>query len=461
MSSRAHLKRSEATLQRSLDAWYDTGRSIKRGSELLGMAEATLQHHIRDAKKRGLVPTREKLNIPRGPTPDSPEFAAQQGDAPEYDLVHRVPDGMTLKGTSLRYDANGNVDQYWNKTKPQGLAPEDAVQLPDPKKIEKVSTLFDQQGRVTQQWVSERHDAAQRETLWQEYAKALAQDLPRAQPVPAPDVVTDTLATLLPVGDHHFGMMSWREETGADYDLAIAEKLLFKATDYLLAAAPACEQAFIVFLGDLQHYDSFDAVTPTSRNLLDADGRFPKMVRVAIRSMRYMIETALLRHKHVHVIVEIGNHDLSSSIFLMECMSNIYENEPRITIDTSPSHYHYFSFGKCLVGTHHGHGAKMEKLPLIMASDRPAEWGAAEYRYWLTGHIHSRTAQDYSGCTVESFRVLAPTDAWASQKGYRSARDMKCLILHKEYGEVARHTVNPMMIFNEGSAIKDVAAIKD
>jgi hypothetical protein len=193
------------------------------------------------------------------------------------------------------------------------------------------------------------------------------------------------------------------------------------------------------------HYDSFEPVTPTSRNQLDVDSRFPKMVRAAVRSMRFMIEEAARKHKEVHVVVEIGNHDLSSSIFLMECLHNIYENEPRITIDTSPKHYHYFSFGQCLVGVHHGHGAKPQALPMIMANDCPELWGGTKYRYWWTGHIHQQKTYDFPGCTVESFRVLAAPDAWAHQKGYRPHRDMKSIFLHKDYGEVGRFTANPDM----------------
>ena len=194
------------------------------------------------------------------------------------------------------------------------------------------------------------------------------------------------------------------------------------------------------------HYDSFEAVTPAHRNLLDADGRFPKMVRAAIKTIRYMISKALAKHKKVHVIIEIGNHDTSSSIFLMECMHNIYEDEPRITIDRSPSHYHYFRFGKCLIGTHHGDKAKFEKLPLIMAADRSTDWGETEFRYWLTGHIHHDSVKEFAGVKCESFRVLAAADAYAANAGYRAGRDMKAIVYHKHFGEVARHTVNPRML---------------
>lgn len=403
--------------------WEECDRSRKETAERLGLSAGAVQRRLEAWERK----------------------AAQQGYAPDFDITHPVPDGLTLKGTSIRYDGDGNIDQYWNKTRVQGRDIEDVVQLPDPKKIVKVSTLYDQQGNITQQWVSEKPEDAQREALWRECAAAMASELPRVDATPAPDSTSGELLAAYPVGDHHNGMLSWNKETGADYDLVIGEKLLASAIEYLTAATPACDQAIIPFLGDFTHYDSVHAVTPTSGNLLDADSRYPKMIRVAIRSMRYLVGAALRRHKRVHIIVEIGNHDLFSAIFLVECLANIYENEPRVTIDTSPAHYHYFEFGACLIGTHHGHGAKMDKLPLIMATDRAQIWGRTKHRYWWTGHVHHQQSMDYQGCSVESFRILPPPDAWAAQKGYRPIRDMKAIILHKEHGEVARHTVNPEM----------------
>ena len=333
--------------------------------------------------------------------------AALHGYAPDYDLVHPVPDGMKLRGVSTLYDTSG-----------------------DPKI----------------QWVKSEADKERQEDIFKEAITAMASDLPRIQPSKGPEHGSEKLMACYLVSDHHFGMLAWDEETGANYDLSISERLLTGSMDHLIVTAPPCNKASVVFLGDLLHYDSFETVTPTGRNPLDADGRFPKMVRVAIRCMRYLIESAAQRHKKVHVVVEIGNHDLSSSIFLMECLSNVYENEPRITVDTSPAHYHYFDFGKCLVGIHHGHGTKMANLPLIMATDRPEQWGAADYRYWWTGHVHIDQMKDFTGCKVESFRILAPKDAWAAEKGYRAQQDMKAIILHKDYGEVARHIVNPEML---------------
>jgi hypothetical protein len=411
-----------------LTAW-DTHGSSERASKALGITRQSLQNALQAVKRK----------------------AAQSGYAPAHGLTHALPDGLVSRGPSILYDANGNIERQWVKGKLAGRDPEEAIKLADPKKIVSLATNLDAQGNVLQQWVKEKPEDIQRERLWREFAKELAAELPRAEPVTAPEETDDHLMAVYPVGDHHLGMLAWDKETGADYDLSIGEALLTKASAYLIDKAPSCSHAAVIFLGDFLHYDSMESVTPTSRNQLDSDSRYPKMVRVAVRCMRFMIEQAARRHAHVRVIVEIGNHDLASSIFLMECLANIYENDPRITVDTSPMHFHYFDFGQCLVMTHHGHGTAMANLPLIMASDRPEEWGRTRYRYAYTGHIHQRktqaavSAQDFSGVTVESFRILAPSDAWAHQKGYRPIRDMKSIILHREFGEVARHTVNPSM----------------
>lgn len=369
--------------------------------------------------------------------------AVQQGHVPP--AIKPIPDGLTLRGTSTLYRDDGTVMQQWDKTKTQGRPEEETTPLPGP--ITKVSKLYDGQGRVIQEWVSAKATEEQKAQAWADYARELAATVDRAAPIPY--IMRPPLGDLLacyPVGDHHLGMLAWGTETGGgSYDMKISEDLLRNASTYLMRMAPCCDQALVAFLGDFLHYDSFDAVTPTGHNLLDADGRYPKMIRAGVRMMRHMVDAALERHGKVHVIVEIGNHDLSSSVFLMECLRCVYENEPRVTIDTLPSHYHYFKFGRNLIGTHHGHGTKMEKLPMIMAADRAKEWGETAHRYWWTGHIHNRTATDFAGCSVESFRILAPADAWAAQKGYRPIRDMKALVLHTEHGEVARHTVNPDM----------------
>jgi hypothetical protein len=254
------------------------------------------------------------------------------------------------------------------------------------------------------------------------------------------------LLVVYPIGDHHMGMLSWKHETGVSYDLDIGERLLTKAMQYLVDRSPPSQTALIVVLGDFMHYDSTTPETPEHSNPLDSDGRHQKMVRAAIRTIRRTIEMALAKHDKVHVIIEIGNHDLFSMAWMMESMAAIYEDNPRLTVDTNPSWFHYYLFGKCLFGVHHGHGVKMEDLPILMAQDRSEDWGQTRHRFWLTGHIHRRVALDHGGCSIESYRILPPPDAWAFNKGYRPKRDMHAVVYHREFGEQGRNIVSPWML---------------
>lgn len=342
--------------------------------------------------------------------------AAKQGYAPEYDYTRQVPDGFQVKG---------------------------------------VSTYYDKEGKVRGQWLKSQVDRERQLEMMHEAIAAITEPvkpLAARPPYLTSSAFSDRLACY-PVGDYHLGMLSWAKETGGNWDMKIAEDMMDAAIAHLMRGMPQANNALIALLGDFFHYDSMAAETPTSKNTLDSDTRYPMMVRAGIRIARLMIERALDFHGQVHVIVEIGNHDLSSMPFLMETLRVLYENEPRVTIDTSPAHYHYYRFGKALIGVHHGHGAKMDQLPMIMAADRPEDWGATKYRYWWTGHVHHAKTrnmvtanQDFVGCSAESFKILAPEDAYAAQKGYRSVRDMKAILIHREHGEVARFTFNPAMM---------------
>ncbi len=376
--------------------------------------------------------------------------ASQQGYNPEnsvFHMKHQVPNGFVLKGQSALVNENGTVSQRWDKTRLSGGERSDFQYVPDPKKIQSTATQVDQTGRVISQWTREVAGASAREEAWQAWADGLKEAIKPIKKIPVSKAKkASDLCAVYPIGDHHLGMLSWAAETGADYDIDIGERLLQAAFDYLIDASPACDTALIASLGDFQHYDSWESVTPTSGNMLDADGRFPKMVRASSRLLRYAIEAALKKHNRVHVIVEIGNHDLASSIWMMELLSQVFEKNPRVTIDTNPGHFHYFQFGKNLVGTHHGHGAKPERLANVMAADVPELWGKTDHRFWMTGHIHHDRVRDFDGVRWESFAVLAPADAYAKNKGYRSRREMKSILLHKEHGEMGRQIFTPGMM---------------
>lgn len=355
---------------------------------------------------------------------------------------------QVVRGISTLRDAGGSVKAVWEKTRARGQASEEAIHLADPKKLVSLATMTDSEGRVVVQWAKEKPEDIQRELLWLTFAEELSKKLPREKIVPASKARSNAdLLAVYPVGDHHLGMLAWEQETGdANYDMKIAEALLYQAANRLVDSCPACDQCVVAFLGDFLHYDTYETVTPAHRNLLDADGRYPKMVHVAVRLIRSVIAAALRRHQKVHVIFAKGNHDPSTAAFMSIMLDALYEKEERVSVDISPMHYHYYEFGRNLLGVTHGDKSKMDRLPSLMAHDRAEAWGRTQHRLWLTGHVHHDSKKSYPGCKVESLEVLPPLDAYASHAGYRGGRSMKALVLHREHGEIERHTVTPDML---------------
>lgn len=332
---------------------------------------------------------------------------ARKGYSPDHDMTHAVPDGYNVKG---------------------------------------VSTLYREDGTVAAQWVKSQADRERQMELLREACEAMTEDLPKVKPRKAGKCYLKSALTAYPIGDPHVGMLAWHEEAGESWDLSIAEQTHCAAMARLVEASPPTEQALIVNLGDAMHYDSMVPVTATSGNILDADGRYAKMARVAVKVIRQCIEAALTKHKHIHVKNVIGNHDQCGAVWLSLALAHVYSNEPRVTVDTTPSVFSYFRFGNNLIGCHHGHTCKPEKLPGVMATDRAKDWGETEHRYWFTGHVHHAAFREFPGVSVESFGTLAAKDAYAANGGWRSRRSMTAIVLDKQHGEIARSMVRPEML---------------
>lgn len=320
------------------------------------------------------------------------------------------------------------------------------IQPPSPVGIAAASsTLYDADGQIKLQWIKTKE--GQDPAKWVEHIKEVFADATPIARIAAPKKSANPkLLTVYPIGDHHVGMYSWAEETGADYDIKIAERLLISAIQHLVESAPASDTALIANLGDFFHVDNLKNVTNRSGNVLDVDTRYAGMIRAGVRMMRTVIDCALAKHKKVRVMCAIGNHDDIGALWLALALEQFYDANPRVQIETSPSKFYYHRHGKVLIGVTHGDTGKPEKMHSVMAVDRAADWGETQHRYWLTGHVHTRKVLEFPGVLWETFRVLSPTDAWATAAGYRSGRDMTSIVFHKDHGEISRHRFDVSML---------------
>ena len=335
--------------------------------------------------------------------------AALQGLSPEHDMVHTVPDGFQVKG---------------------------------------VSTLYGADGGLKVQWVKSRADDERREAIMREAFEAFADELPRYIPqnntpfgYSEPD-----LLVLYPITDLHLGQLSWHEETGADFDIKIAEELITRWFGAAIAAAPAADVGVFAQMGDFLHHDSLDSVTPIGKHPLDADSRLQKVIRVAIRVMRQSISMLLEKHRKVHVLALSGNHDISSGLWLREWLAVHYENEPRVIVDVNADAYNCVLHGETALFFHHGDKRTVKNVDSVFARKFRAEYGAARYAYGHIGHRHHTHVIESNLMVVEQHRTLAAPDAFASRGGFMSDRSASAITYSKRFGEVARTTISPNMV---------------
>ena len=365
---------------RTLEALLEHG-SYREAAVALGVAQATARQCIKLLQRK----------------------AARQGFDPAHDLTHPVPDGFSVNAMTTQYGSDG---------------------------------------KITQQWIKAKKEDEDRLRLVLEACEGLAERIGgKSEYVPPPEPADEDLLSIYPMGDPHIGMYAWANETAdRNFDLDIAERNQLAAVRHLVDLAPPSDTAIMLSLGDFFHADS-GSNTTTKGTAQDVDGRIAKVLRVGLRIMVKSIEAALRKHQYVRVYCLLGNHDDFTSVVLAVALEAFFNNNQRVIVQTDPKQHHFYEFGVNLLGMHHGHATKASALPGVMACDMSEAWGRTKHRHFYCGHVHHDSVKEYPGVIVETFRTLAPKDAWHAGQGWRSGNDMKVDVWHRRWGHINRHTV--------------------
>jgi hypothetical protein len=404
---------SDSEVLRRLEAYkrhggrYGSGRAA---AEELGLQDYQVMTAVNIAAKRGLLldhePAMPGFHISQVTTNSRGDCTIQQ--RPEPGEVFEAPDGLKLKG---------------------------------------VTALVDAGGRVINKHIMLREDRVRQDVLMHETLEALKEEIPRAEPVSANRIGATDLLNQYTLTDHHFGMMSWGEETGGgDYDLKIAEQLILDWFAMAIKLSPDAHAAILAQLGDLLHFDGTKAITPTSGHILDADSRFAKIVRVVIRTLRRIIRMLLEKHEHLHIVMADANHDPASEIWLREMLAAFYEDEPRVTVDRTPGTYYAYEWGKTSLFYHHGHQRGLKDVDVTWVARFRELFGRTKFSYGHTGHLHSDAVFPGRLVKVERHETLAAASTYDAHKGYHAPRSAKVLTYSKRFGEVGRIILTPEMV---------------
>lgn len=400
------------------EAYVANDRNQSATALALGVSRETVQRHIKLAAERGLLGTEP-----------------------------------VLPGYAIKSISSKTADGTWVR---QTRAAGEEFEVPAGHAVKGESALVDADGRIIQKWVKTGSDAQAQRAAFEAAVAAFADVLPRAEAVEPPAFVRDDLLNQFTITDSHFGMLAWREETGDDYDLRIAEQLLVDWFAAAIAMAPDAHTAVFAQLGDLMHHDALESVTPAHKHVLDADSRLQKIVRVVIRVVRQVIAMLLRKHQHVHVIMAAGNHDPASSAWLREMLAAFYEDEPRVSVDSSPSLYYAYEWGRTMLAYHHGHKRNVANVDTVIAGMFREMFGRCTTAYAHVGHRHNDEGKKTRLMYVEQHETLAGKDAYAAGGGWPSGRSAKLITYAKEGGEVFRFTLRPEMV--AGASGRPVAA---
>ena len=333
--------------------------------------------------------------------------AAKRGHAPDHDMTHTTPEGYKVKGVSTYYDDEGKVRGQWVKT--------------DEDKQARIDSLL------------ERLE----EFSWKPAPKIAKKEKAHDK----------ALCTLLTITDFHLGMYAYAKETGDDWDTDMAAKEYLSAIQEMCDGSPNAHIGILNIQGDFLHWDGLDAVTPTSKHVLDADTRFSRLIDMSLDVVMMSVEIMLAKFSQVKVIVCEGNHDLVGSMWIRKAIKKIYMKNPRIEVDDTDFPFYAHLHGSIMLAFHHGHKVKNSNLPALFSSEPRYRkmWGEAEYTYIHTGHYHhtEQMMGEGGGAIVERHPTLSGKDAYAARGGYHSWRAAHAITYHADYGEHRRVTVTP------------------
>lgn len=247
--------------------------------------------------------------------------------------------------------------------------------------------------------------------------------------------------------DIHIGKYANELETGEQYDCETAVVRVLEGIEGLIQKSKGFDIDRVLFCvgNDVLHIDNVYNTT-TKGTHQDTDGKWWEHYEIALMLYVKCIET-LRQIAPVDVIHSMSNHDYQSGFHLAHTLKSWFRKTDDVSFDITVANRKYYNYGNNLIGLEHGDGAKMDKLPLLMAQEKPEMWSKSKFRYWYLHHIHHKVkhkwldAKDYIGVTVEYMRSPSSADSWHSRKGFCGAyKACEAFVHDKESGQVARLT---------------------
>lgn len=234
--------------------------------------------------------------------------------------------------------------------------------------------------------------------------------------------------------DPHIGLLSWRHETGADYDLDIVAQ---RFKDCIADTVNRCKgrkfkKILFVTLGDILHIDN-DKNETTAGTLQQADGRISKIFDKAVNLIMDCIEKLFELKTPIEYVYTSGNHDRNTGYFLAKTLKMAYSKNKNIVFDIKPNPTKAKVIGNNLIGFCHGDMPRKNLGEWLQKTYRK-EFGNSRFAEVHCGHLHSEITKENCGVLVKNLPTICESSYWEHQQGYKSTRGTMCFVWNDDTG---------------------------
>lgn len=275
---------------------------------------------------------------------------------------------------------------------------------------------------------------------------------------------------VLDPADVHIGKLSVQSETGVRYDIDIATHRLVEGSRMLLERAMRDGVTRVLFVigNDIAHFDNPRRQT-TSGTPQDASGSLHDVYRAAQRAYIKIVRMALEMGLHIDIVFNPSNHDWIIGWTIAQAVGAVFVDHPNVGVSDyylSERHRKYYRFGRNLIGTSHGDGAKESDLPQLMMVEARPHIAECLFLYWYVHHYHHKMrkaagvrsmprekdhiamtaimsgpgAMEGDNCHIEYVRSPSEPDGWHHRNGYINRQAVEGFIHHPYDGQITRFT---------------------
>lgn len=249
----------------------------------------------------------------------------------------------------------------------------------------------------------------------------------------------DEYALVIPLQDFHWGKLSKKIDVGPEHEhnFSILKKSLSDSVVFLQDKIEKNGKPEITYLtigGDFLHVDSSKNET-TKGTKQDSESTFSFMLVSGVFEMVNYIDKLILLSKKIKLIPTKGNHDSDSTISLYTMISFWYKDHPNVEtyfgdlknisefekLPIKIATRSYEKYGNTLLCFTHGHGARKNDMPLIIAQEARELWSQTKYVYFFQGHFHHKHIKDNQGVMQIQVPSIAGADSWHETNGYTTS----------------------------------------